>query len=547
MVRLKLYLSLLITVGLLTGVSLLLVSGNRSAVLDTARTDLQALPERYGQVFERRAFELESAGNRISQGVLRAYLYTLRENMTSLRDTEKELYGLDFAAAHEGEDLAAARTTAVQEDTELVQGFVGTLADKVFAADPAHFKEADRPAFVEQKKAVLVNCLSSAVDTCLFKMTYEPLTDDVMPVIQADMAEARIDFAMVLDERGIGRAHSRNARWSGDPGLSDKYPVIFAARTDPTRSYRDILYFDDAQKYFLVTVTPIRDDQGLLGFVVLGSSLVEFVKEEGKLLNVDLTLLNADKLLVSTASDETSAELIGQGRVVTKDAPQTFETDRLLAASMPFPGTYSPSPLRAVFSREKDAITSFASSTILWLMLTGLGVILAGVFGLGVLLGQFLKPLEEIDAGIHRIISGDREYFFPFEYKEPIAKSLGETLNLMVAVLLGKPLPEEEDDTAFFQEALKFSEHALARGATPIDPLAVFAMSPDEYYKSLFIDFVSAQQGAGNDMSKLTRMKFLEKVAQNETQLRLRTGKANVRFVVQVVENEVRLHPVYKD
>ena len=94
---------------------------------------------------------------------------------------------------------------------------------------------------------------------------------------------------------------------------------------------------------------------------------------------------------------------------------------------------------------------------------------------------------------------------------------------------------------------LKFSDHAAARGAAPIDPQSVFAVTPDEYYKSLFIDFVSAQQAAGNDMSKLTRMKFLEKVAQNENQLRLRTGKANVRFVVQVVDNEVRLHPVYKD
>jgi hypothetical protein len=546
MVRLKLYVSLLITVAVMTGVAVTLVCGHRAAVLDEAREGLDRLPLQYAQVFERRSLELFDAGNRISGGVLRAYLYTLRENMTALRETEKELYSLDFAASHEGEDLAAARVTAVQEKTDLVQGFVGTLADKVAAVDPS-LKENRRAEFVEQSKLVLTNCLASAVDTCLFKMTYEPLTEEVMPQLQKDMAAARIDFAIVLDERGIGRAHSRNARWSGDTTLSDKYPVVFAARKDPRRSFRDILYFDDAQKFFLVTVTPIRDDQGVLGFVVLGSSLVEFVKEEANLLAADLTVLNGDRLLVSTTSDEDSAEMLGQGRTTTKDAPQTFETDRLLAASMPFPGSYTPNTLRAVFSRSKAVITDFASSTMLWLLLTALVVFLAGVFGLGLLLGQFLKPLEEIDAGIHRIISGDREYFFPFEYKEPIAKSLGETLNLMVAVLLGKPLPEEEDDTAFFQETLKFSEHAPARGGAPIDAATVFAVNPDEYYKSLFIDFVSAQQAAGNDMSKLTRVKFLEKVAQNETQLRLRTGKANVRFVVQVVDNEVRLHPVYKD
>jgi hypothetical protein len=541
MVRIKLYASLFITVAALATVAILLVCSHRSTVLESARADLERLPKEYGQVFERRAFELLDAGNRISQGELRAYLYTLRENMSTLRETEADLY-----ARFPGDEQAEQRRAAVQENTDLVQGFVGTLADKVFAADPTRFKEADRAAFVEQHKGILVSCLSSAVDTCLFKLTYEPLTKDVMPAIQAEMPDAHVDFAIVLDENGFGLANSRKPRWSKEEWQT-KYPVIMAAKNDHTRSYRDILWFDDVQKFFLVSVTPIRDDQGMLGYVVIGSSLAEFVKEEAQVVAADLTVLNGDRVLATTASDEDAAELQGQGRYTTKESSQTFETDRLLVASMPFPGTYSTSPLRMVISREKDVVTAFASGSVLWLLLTAVGLFLAGLFGLQVLLGQMMKPLEEIDAGLHRIISGDREYFFPFEYKEPIARSLAETLNLMVAVLLGKPLPEEEDDTAFFQEALKFSDHSPARGATPIDPQTVFAVTPDEYYKSLYIDFVSAQQSAGNDMSKLTRMKFLEKVAQNETQLRLRTGKANVRFVVQVVDNEVRLHPVYKD
>ena len=541
MVRIKLYLSLLITVALFATVAVLLVCQHRATALEEARDDMKRLPSQYEQVFERRAFELLDAGNRISQGVLRAYLYTLRENISALRETETALY-----QEYPGDDRVEDRKQAVRGDTELVQGFVETLADKVFAADPVRFPESERPAFIEQHKDMLISCLSSAVDTCLFKMTYEPLTKEVMPAIQADMPDAHVDFAIVLDENGFGLANSRNARWSKEEWQT-KYPVIMAAKNNHTRSYRDVLWFDDVQKFFLVSVTPIRDDQGMLGYVVIGSSLAEFVKEEAQILDADLTVLNGDRPLASTASDQDAAELQGQGRYTSKEAAQTFETDRLLIASMAFPGTYSASPLRLVISRDKDAITSFSSGSVLWLLLTAVGLILAGLFGLQVIMGQFLRPLEEIDAGIHRIISGDREYFFPFEYKERIARSLAETLNLMKAVLLGKPLPEEEDDTAFFQEMLKFSDHAAARGAAPIDPQSVFAVTPDEYYKSLFIDFVSAQQAAGNDMSKLTRMKFLEKVAQNENQLRLRTGKANVRFVVQVVDNEVRLHPVYKD
>jgi len=163
---------------------------------------------------------------------------------------------------------------------------------------------------------------------------------------------------------------------------------------------------------------------------------------------------------------------------------------------------------------------------------------------------QFMKPLEEIDAGIHQIISGNKEYYFPFTCRETIVRVLGEQLNLMMAVLLNKPLPEEEEEAQFLSENLKYqavAEHHAAAVAEDTNQGDVFAQSADAYYKKLYQDFVAARAALGQDTSKISYVKFVEKTAQNEAQLRLRHGKSQVRFVVQAKDNDVLLSPVFRD
>jgi len=547
MFRVKLYLFWLVTVGALTAVALLLVSGHRDAVLKANHEDLKNAPARYQQTVQLRFQQLRDAGDRIARGEMGAYLYTIREYMGQMRDVEKELFSAEFAAAHEGEDLDTARVDAVRQKADFLQSFSDTLADKALQIDPEIFKGSlKRAAFVEQTKNTLANCLASAVDTCIYKLTYFPLAEHVMPAIEAAMPTARADFVIVLDERGVGRAHSRDPKWSNQVKFADKYPVVFAAKTNPHKEYRDIVYFEDVEKHYLLSVNGVRDEGKLLGYLVLGKALDGAIAADAKVLGADLTFLNGDKVVQSTLTRESDIEEIRtQGLVIAKDTPQTFDTQHLLAASVPLTGTYSVNALRAVATRNADTLVAFVSSTCLWLLVAALVVFVVGIVVLQIFVGQFMKPLEEIDSGVHRIISGDREYYFPFEYREGISKNLAENMNLMVAVLQGKPLPEEEDEAAFLQDTLKFVDHG--DGARASEGVDLFGVSADEYYKALYQEFIDAQSALGNDMSKLTRVKFVEKIAGNETQLRLRSGKSAVRFVVQVADNEVRLHPVYKD
>lgn len=552
MFRAKLYLFLLGIVFAFLAVSLSIVTSHRDVVLDDTRKDMTTLPTRYEQVIELRFHQLQEIGHELSGSVLGAYLYTLREYRDQMRDMEKELFSADFAAIHEGEDIDEARAASVKANDGFLESFSNTLADKIVMTRPKYFGDKQpRAEFIAQTETMMINCMASALDTCYFKATYFPLAEEAVPEIEKARPSVHLDFAIVLDDRGIGRAHSRDPKWSGKQKFADKYPVAFAARTNPDRVYRDIVYFEDTEKYFLVAVVPLKNDAKLLGFLVVGSALDTALTDDATLMNADLSFFAGDKVISTTLpKGNRIEELKATGRAATGKSTQ-FDTSTLIAASATLGGNYSNNSVRAVFSRDIESLVGFVDSSVLWLIVTGALSFVISLIVLQIFITQFMKPLEEIETGIHRIISGDKEYYFPFDYREGIAKSLAETMNLMVAVLLGKPLPEEEDEAEFMEEALSFVDGSTGEfkkvDAPSHEKTTLFDMNPDEYYKQLYQEFIEAHETLGNDMSRMTRLKFVEKIANNETQLRLRTGKSQVRFNVLVQDKEVQLHPNFVD
>ena len=91
-----------------------------------------------------------------------------------------------------------------------------------------------------------------------------------------------------------------------------------------------------------------------------------------------------------------------------------------------------------------------------------------------------MQPFEKIDSGVHEVIGGNFDYQFPFDYSEELPSSMAQSLNLMVAVLLGKPLPEDEDmpvgdwDSATLDTGDLLPQDAtvsdVSRGLTDQDP-----------------------------------------------------------------------------
>ena len=166
------------------------------------------------------------------------------------------------------------------------------------------------------------------------------------------------------------------------------------------------------------------------------------------------------------------------------------------------------------------------------------------------LVRRLRKPLEAIDQGIHEIIGGNFEYRFPFDFTEELPSSMAQSLSVMKAILLGEPLPEEEETDNSWREELEVEAHELEAsrggGLASIESIsqAEISETKTEYYRRLFVEYVEARKSLGLDVAAVTYVRLIEKVARNEKALRDRYGCKQVLFRVELKENQVALIPI---
>lgn len=273
-------------------------------------------------------------------------------------------------------------------------------------------------------------------------------------------------------------------------------------------------------------------------------------------------------VLGSTLSDARLNEVV---RFMSKNAFQTKVTaEGFTGMAVNFPEDYTPDgqTLTAILSVDLDKALAIFTTLKLFLLLAGIGVFLIGLVIISVLIRTYTRPFEQIDAGIHEIIGGNFEYQFPFNFSEELPRSMAQSMTIMKAVLLGQPLPEdqERDDSwaANIQVVGDFAQPAtpedtetdegqglIATEDTGELPQEIEEMkaseiteSATEYYRRLFKEYVDARKTAGEDTGSITYIKFVEKIAKTEKSLREKFGTRQVLFKVVQKDKQVVLLPI---
>jgi hypothetical protein len=233
----------------------------------------------------------------------------------------------------------------------------------------------------------------------------------------------------------------------------------------------------------------------------------------------------------------------------------TNVTESLLAKSISMPTDYSPlgESVRAILTVDLEAAVSPFSTMKFILIVVGIIIFLIGMIVVQVLARSFAKPFEEIDRGIHEIIGGNFEYSFPFNFRDELPRSMAQSLSIMKAVLLGLPLPEDIERDDSWASSLRVEGESVVGELTtetspdvPVDEVKASEVkeSANEYYRRVFKEYVDAKSKLGEDTSKITYIKFVEKIAKTEKSMRERLGCKQVHFSVQVKDNQVILHPI---
>lgn len=193
-----------------------------------------------------------------------------------------------------------------------------------------------------------------------------------------------------------------------------------------------------------------------------------------------------------------------------------------------------------------DANGNTAATVKLFIALLGGGAVAMALLGLYLAHRRLLAQVDQIEVGVNEIINGNVDRTF-----RPVGlelDGLANGLNVMLARLLGRPEPGEEDideeGNPIIQGRVEFDEGDGSSAPAPDPDLAALAQeSEPDYYKRVYTEYLSARKASGNP-DEVSFENFIAKLKVNEGKLRAQYQCRAVRFRVVMKDGKVTLKPV---
>ncbi len=317
----------------------------------------------------------------------------------------------------------------------------------------------------------------------------------------------------------------------------------------------------------------------VIGAVVIAySQSSRLAREEHAVLGIEIAYFEGDKVYASSfrKGDNTEdarmqqliAPLLGRDDLVKRafasdsgiSSPVTAtigsETYLVGAVRMPrypntkaLPADYPPVTAGAlVLAPAGRNVPEHATAGRMVLVLGGIALLLAlGAMWLSS--RRILDQVDEIEVGVAEIINGNLERTF-----RPVGADLdglANGLNVMLARLLGRPEPGEEemddDGNPIVPGRVEFEDDDASAPA-PADSasadLAALAREPEpDYYKRVYTEYLDARRATGNP-DEVSFEGFIAKLRVNEGKLKAQHQCKAVRFRVVTKDGKVTLKPV---
>lgn len=188
--------------------------------------------------------------------------------------------------------------------------------------------------------------------------------------------------------------------------------------------------------------------------------------------------------------------------------------------------------------------TNPAGTVELFILLLGAGALAIALLGLYLSHRRLIAQVDQIELGVTDIINGNVDRTF-----RPVGlefDGLANALNVMLARLLGRPEPGEEefDDEGnpILQGRVEFEDGDGAQAPDP-DLAALAQESEPDYYKRVYTEYLAARRATGNP-DEVSFENFIAKLKVNEGKLRAQYQCRAVRFRLVVNDGKVTLKPV---
>lgn len=188
--------------------------------------------------------------------------------------------------------------------------------------------------------------------------------------------------------------------------------------------------------------------------------------------------------------------------------------------------------------------TNVGGTIKIFILLLGLGALAISLIGLYLSHRRLISQVDQIELGVTDIINGNVDRTF-----RPVGlelDGLANGLNVMLARLLGRPEPGEEefdeDGNPIIPGRVEFEE-SEAQPQTDPDLAALAQEGEPDYYKRVFTEYVAARKAVGSP-DDVSFENFIAKLKVNEGKLKAQYQCRAVRFRVVTKDNKVSLKPV---
>jgi hypothetical protein len=169
----------------------------------------------------------------------------------------------------------------------------------------------------------------------------------------------------------------------------------------------------------------------------------------------DVTYVHDQRVVASTLSGADHRIVVASGANGLggdEAVRHLISSPEWLAVSVPFRAhdaesaiTYGASygKVRVVLATPRERWEGHFATLQRLVPLVGGGLFVLGVFLFWALIRNHTRSYEQIDAGVHEVISGNFDYQFPVDYSEDLPNQMAQNLNLMLAVMTGRPLADD--------------------------------------------------------------------------------------------------------
>jgi hypothetical protein len=379
----------------------------------------------------------------------------------------------------------------------------------------------------------------------------------------------KADLIAVVGANGHVVSRDLNINAMYDDDLKAKYPSVGKALDGVAN--KDVWSFNG--QLYRVGSAPIRSKAGqVVGALVVGfAASAQDASGDRDNLGAEVAYFLDKKVQASSfkkeggesAEEKALAQALFEGTnlaqpalngEVTKLFHVTLRGEEFVGAAGPLPGNMTKSASGYVVLSSITAQRTPYESLRWYVLVLGLVALLAAVAAAVMTSMRFLMPLDAVEKGVAEVINGNRDY--TFEAGSPDFEGLANGLNVMMARLLGRPDPSDDDvppesngnghgnGGGRWQGELSVEEMTGSQPALDEAKIKLANEAEDAYLRRVFDEYVASRKRTGEGVEGLSLEGFTAKLKQNEASLCKKYNARIVRFQVVVKNGQTTLKPV---